>query len=219
MKKRIFVFILMLLMIQPVLAVDNKLYLTEKDNKIYYDKDLFKKEDFMHHLDMVPGGKYQDDLVIENGTKIPLKLYLQVKEEEQSVDAEELLDSIYMKVTLNNNVIYDGKVKGLDYNANGINLQDSIFLKEFSVDESAKIHVDLYLDSAYSNKEFTDYSYLDWVFIAQFDKTDKPEVVEVVPAPITGINKNYIPVIIISTGLCIVGCIIIVLAKKKKSNE
>ncbi|MBQ9318300.1 MAG: hypothetical protein IJR82_01535 [Bacilli bacterium] len=218
MKKILCIFVLMLLMMQPVLAVDNKLYLTEKDNKIYYDEDLFNKDEFMHHLDMIPGGKYQDDLIIENGAKIPLKLYLQVKEEEQNDDAEELLDSIYMKVTLNDTVIYDGKVKGLDYNANGVNLQDSVFLKEFSVDESAKIHVDLYLDSAYSNKEFTDYSYLNWVFIAQFDKNDNPEVIEVVPAPITGINKNYVPIVIASVGLCIVGCIIIILAKRKKSN-
>ena len=218
MKKILCIFVLMLLMMQPVLAVDNKLYLTEKDNKIYYDDDLFNKDEFMHHLDMIPGGKYQDDLIIENGAKIPLKLYLQVKEEEQNDDAEELLDSIYMKVTLNDTVIYDGKVKGLDYNANGVNLQDSVFLKEFSVDESAKIHVDLYLDSAYSNKEFTDYSYLNWVFIAQFDKNDNPEVIEVVPAPITGINKNYVPIVIASVGLCIVGCIIIILAKRKKSN-
>lgn len=215
MRKRLFVLILMLLMIKPVMAIDNKLFLTEKDNKIYYDEELFKKEDFMHHLDMVPGGKYQDDLVIENGAKIPLKIYLQVKEDEQSSDAEELLDSIFMKVTLNDNVIYDGKVKGLDYNSNGVNLQDSVYLKDFAVGESAKIHVDLYLDSAYANKEFNDYTYLNWLFIAQFDTS----ITEVVPAPITGINQNYIPIIIISTGLCIVGCIIIVLAKKKKSNE
>lgn len=218
MKKLLFGIILMLVIISPVCAANNKLYLTEKDNKIYYDDELYHKEEFMEHLDMVPGGKYQDDLVIENGTKLPLTLYLKVNEKEQSKAANELLDNIYMKVSLNNQLIYDGKVKGLDYNANGVNLQDSVLLKTFAIDETANIHVDLYLDSAYSNKDFSDSSNLDWVFIAQFDKEDAT-VVEVVPAPITGVNKNYMPIIIISVGLCILGCLIIILASKKKSNK
>lgn len=226
MKKVLFGIMLMLIMISPVCAIENKLYLTEKDNKIYYDDELYHKEEFMEHLDMVPGGRYQDDLIIENGTKIPLTLYLKVKEIEQSDAANALLDSIYMKVTLNNDIIYNGKVKGLDYNADGVNLQDSVLLKTFAIDETANIHVDLYLDPAYSNKEYSDLSYLDWVFIAQFDKEEpkeeepsEPVVVEVIPAPITGINKNYMPVIITSVGLCILGCLIIILAKKKKENK
>ena len=133
-----------------------------------------------------------------------------------------------MKVFLDDNIIYDGKVKGLDYNSNGVNLQDSVLLKKFKDKESIKIRVELNLSKEYSNKEFNDYSYIDWKFIAQFDKSKveaadvtKPDdvVVEVVPAPSTGINKDYIPIIIASFGLCILGCIVIILAKKKKDEN
>ena len=145
-----------------------------------------------------------------------------------------------MKVYLNNNLIYDGKVKGLDYKSNGINLQDSILLKEFSPKEKSKINVELTLSKEYDNINYHNYTYLKWKFIAQFDKEnnekptnppkeeepiippqeepkEKPVIVEVVPAPSTGINKNYIPIIASSIGLCAVGCIIIVLAKKRKN--
>lgn len=226
MKKIILVIVVFMCGIFPVFASDNKLFLTMKDNKIYYDQDLYNKDLFMTHVDMLPGQSFTDELKIQNGTGIPLTLYLKVKEKEQSIEANELLDNILMKIYFNNQVIYDGKVKGLDYKSNGVNLQDAVLLKNFEINESADIKVELKLSSEYSNKDFNDYSYLDWVFYAQFEPTEnKPEepkeevVVEVVEAPKTGLNYNYVPVVISSVGLCIVGCIIILLAKKKKEEE
>lgn len=219
MKKVIFALVLFMISLSVVSAADNKLYLTEKDNKIYYDTNLYDENQFMRHIDMVPGGSYLDELVIENGAPFDLTLYLKIIEEQQNEQADELLDNIFMKVYLDNNLIYDGKVKGLDYKLQGVNLQDSILLKKFNTGDKAKIKVELYLSKEYSNKSYNDYSHLKWRFIAQFDKSkvkDADVVVEVVPAPITGINKNYIPIIISSIGLCTLGCIIIILLKKKK---
>ena len=233
MKKIIFGLILLFAFAIPVFALDNKLYLTESDNKIYYDTSLFDSTKFMYHIDMVPGGNYTDELVIENAAGFPLTVYLKVKDQEQSAAAEELLDNISMKVYLNDSMIYDGKVKGLDYNLNGINLQDSVLLKKMSNKEQAKISVELSLSEEYSNKEFNDFSYLNWVFIAEFDKqftpdpepTPEPEpqpethVVEIVPAPITGLDYNYVPVVIASIGVCTVACILIIFIKKRKNEN
>lgn len=221
MKKVLFALVLILLSVSVVSASDNKLYLTENDNKIYYDKSLYDENLFMNHLDMVPGSSYTDELLIENATGLDLTLYLQVLEENQSIDANELLDNISMKIYLDDKLIYDGKVKGLDYKLQGVNLQDSVLLKQFNKNDKSKIRVELNLSKDYSNKNNDDYSYLKWKFIAQFDKSkvDADTVVEVVPAPSTGINKNYIPIIIASIGLCTVGCIIIIIAKKKKENK
>ena len=230
MKKIIFGLILLFAFTIPVFALDNKLYLTESENKIYYDTSLFDSTKFMYHTDMVPGGTYIDELTIENAAGFPLTIYLKVKETDQNTQAEELLDSIFMKVYLNDSIIYNGRVRGLDYNLDGINLQNSVLLKQMNNNEQAKIKVELKLSEDYSNKEFNDYSYLNWVFIAEFDKqtpepdpepTPEPEkeVIEIVPAPITGLDYNYVPIVIASIGVCTVACILIIFIKKKKKEN
>lgn len=215
MKKILFSFILLFAFTIPVFAADNKLYLTENNNKIYYNENLFDSRKFMYHINMIPGGKYLDELLIENAAGFPMKLYLKIKEKEQSEAAEELLDNIYMKIYLNDNKIYDGKVKGLDYKSEGINLQDSVLLKEISNNEQIKINVELTLSPEYSNADYNDYSYLDWVFIAEFDT----QIIEVVPAPITGRDYNYVPIIIASIGLCTVTFIFVILIKKRRKEQ
>ena len=215
----------------------NKLKLTREDNKIYYDTTLFNPDEFMHHTDMVPGGNYVDELIIKNATKTKLTLYLKIDEPSQNALSDELLNNIFMKVYLNNSLIYNGKVKGLDYNLSGINLQDSVLLKEFAKNEAAKIRVELQLSPDYDNKDYNDYSYLNWKFIAQFDVDNDPTpnpqpktvteyevddeivLVEIVPAPITGLDYNYVPIVIASIGVCTVACILIIFIKKKKKEN
>lgn len=228
MKKIIFIVILFFLLWTSVLAFDNKLSLTEIDNKIYYDKDLYNEDTFINHLDMIPGSNYTDELVVENNTSKNLKLYLKVEEEVQGSAVNDLLDSIFMKVYLDDSLIYDGKVKGLDYKLNGVNLQNAILLKKFLKNEKSKIKVQLYLSKDYDNKNINDYSYLVWKFFAEYANDDindeknddindedsgKQVIVEVVPLPSTG--KNIIPVVIASIGISIIGCVIVILAKKR----
>ena len=66
MRKIGLVLITMIMLISNVEAVTNRLYFTEKDNRLYYDTDAFDEDKFMAHYDMVPGREYIDEIIIEN---------------------------------------------------------------------------------------------------------------------------------------------------------
>ena len=205
--------LIILLSMSSVYAKESKLYLIEKNNKLYYDNSLLEGNTFIKNLDMLPGNSYSDELIIENGSKKSYILYFKIEEKGNSKEANELLDSISMKLYLDNKLIYDGKIKGLDYKNSGINLQDIIQLKEFNPGDSAILRVETTLDYEYSNKDNNDTSNIDWVFYYQFEDN---EPIKIVSAPSTGINKDNLQVIIISAGLCLIGILIIIIAKRNK---
>lgn len=193
-------------------AKENRLYFTEENNRLYYEGDLLDDDVFMKHLDMMPGDSYTDELLIENGTETQYKLYFKVVPRNQSSKANVLLDSILMKIKLNDEIIYDGKATGLDYNANGINLQNAILLGEFDKSEEAKMIVELKLLDEYNNEGFSESSYIDWSFYAQYgDETPS----EIIVSPNT--MKNSFPfTIIFSIVIILIGLVIINNAKKQK---
>ena len=119
-------FLLILLITLPVRAEDNRLYFVEgKDSdKVYYESGLFDSKKFMSHLDMVPGSSYTDTLVIENSTNTKYTLYFKFNKKSQSQDAENLLNNIIMKITINGNVIYEGKANGMG----SLDLTDAVLL-------------------------------------------------------------------------------------------
>lgn len=213
MKKMIFTLILLLISISSVSAKENRLILIEQNNKIYYDRNVFDRDYFMKFDGMLPNGKYHDELLIENNTNKKVTLYFKIEEKEQSDEQNELLDNLFMKLYLDNNLIYDGQVKGFDYNLNGVNLQNVVFLKELSQSDSLKFNVDLYLDPKYANKNMDDYARVDWIFYVQ--QMDTGEVTEVTGVPITGLNGNSIFVIISASIICLIGFIITLFVIRK----
>ncbi len=210
----IFTFLCLFLSVNQVNAeevVRNKLYFKEEDNKIYYDSSYLGENVFMKHIDMVPGSKYQDELVIENNTNKEFTLYLKVKPKDQGTEADELLDNINMVIYLDDVEVYNGKAKGLDYIGNGINLQNAVLLKKLGKKETSSMKVETSLSNNYSNISNNETSYIDWAFYAEYD--NKTE--EIVDVPNT--NKDSFPVIgIVSLTICVIGFGIVIYAKKEK---
>lgn len=152
----------------------NILEFNENDGKLYYDTDALNKDAFMVHTDMVPGKGYEDILTIENNSNNTYKLYMKAIEREQSELADELLDNIIMKVYLDDELIYDGKARGLDYSNSGVNLQDSIYIGEYDPSKVQELRVETMLDSSYDNINNSDLSYIDWEFYASFGEEVLP---------------------------------------------
>ena len=214
MKKFILLISLFVFGIISVQAKENKLYFTEDNNRLYYDSKLIDENVFMKHIDMTPGENFTDELYIENGTNTKYTLYFKVVPREQSAEANELLDNIVMRIKLDDKIIYEGKATGLDYTNQGINLQNAILLGEFTPSKNSKMVVETKLSENYDNTEFSDFSYIDWSFYAQYDDSEPP--VEIIVSPDT--MKNSFPfAFVFSVIIILIGLGIVKSAYKKKN--
>ena len=212
--KKVLIFLLLLVTsFSFVDAKENRLYFTENNNHIYYESDLLDEKVFLKHTDMVPGESYTDELIIENGTNTKYTLYLKAVPREQIPVAENLLECILMKITLDGNVVYEGRATGLDYTDQGVDLQDAVLLGDFTSTKKSKMVVETKLQEEYDDIENREISYIDWVFYAQYDDS-KP--VEIIESPDTMMN-SFPYTIVISGIMILIGFIIIENARKKEN--
>ena len=200
-------FLLILIMAIPVYAKENKLYFIEDNHSIKYESGLYDEKVFMRHNDMVPGSKYEDTLIIENGTKDPYKLYLKATPKSNSADSNNLLNSIIMKITIDGTVIYEGNANG----EGNVNLADSIYLGEFTPNKRVEMKVDTYLSVEYTNPTNEDSSIVEWTFYAQTNEEPPHEI-----TPITGSNVSTI-IYIIAALLLVISIALFVSMKYKKN--
>lgn len=169
--KKTIMFLILVFFASPfmVRAIENKLYFTGSGDRLYYNTDLYDEDIFMHHTDMVPGGSYEDELIIANNTRTTYKLYMRALIREQSEVAIDLLKNIEMTIYLDGKLLYDGYADGLDYTSSGINLQNSIYIGEYGTDKVSKVVVKTRLNPEYSNTENDEFSYVDWEFVANYE--------------------------------------------------
>lgn len=165
MKKIIIMFLLTFTFMVSVNA-ENKLYFSEDETGLVYDTDLFEKELFLYHVDMMPGKKFEDSLIIYNASNQSCDLYLKIKETAQDDLANELLENINMEIYLDNDLLYTGTAKGEDIVGDGVNLQDSIFIGNYKKDINNKLLVKTELDKKYTNYHNTGESHIEWEFYA-----------------------------------------------------
>ncbi|MBP5634077.1 hypothetical protein J6X09_00050 [Candidatus Saccharibacteria bacterium] len=150
MKKVLLALFASLFIATPVFAAENKVYIYEADGKVYYDGALFNDR-FMIHENMTPGSSYTDYLVVENGTSKDYDVYFKITANDNSVKADDLLEYIEMEISIDGTKYYDGKVKGLDYRDQGVDLTNAVLIKRFNAGDRATMKVDTYLDSNYGN--------------------------------------------------------------------
>ena len=212
MKKIGLILITVFLLIGNVEAATNRLYFTEKADRLYYDTDAFDEDAFMAHYDMVPGREYTDELLIENRTKETYDLYLKLSVESQDSLAQELIDSILMDVYLDDELIYSGTARGLDYSGTGVNLQETVLLGRYNPNKTNKLVVKTKLADEYSNINNTSTGRITWEFYGRYGEEVRP----ILPETSDHISKY---VIIFSSALLILTLIIMVLTRKKKENE
>ncbi len=228
MKKILFIILTLFVSINIVSAADNKLSISSIDNKLYYDSKLFDTNTFMKHLDMVPGNTFVDNLVIENQTNYNFNLYLKIKNRNNN----ELLDYMSMKIYLDDKLVYDGDMVGTGLFYENDVLNNSFLVGNFSAHQLSNLKVYTNFSTEYSNTNNSDSLIIDWKLYAEMkddgdiiddndfnNKDDESEVIEIVPAPKTGINLNRLPIIIASSSLCILGIFIIIILKRRNRSD
>lgn len=198
MKKVLLLIAMILFIANPTYAKENKLYFTESGKqRINYESKLLDKEYFLKH-DLVPGEKYTDELLIENGTKTKYTLYFKIIPREQSEEANQLLEEINMKITIDGKVTYEGKATGLSYTDNGINLHEAILLGDFEPSKESRMVVETILPEEYSNTDSSISSFIDWQFYAQYEEK------LIVINPNTGDNVSKYLKIAVCCGIVII---------------
>ena len=208
--KKVLLFIICLLFLTNIKAEEKFIKLVNQDDKVVYESNL-NNGVFIDHTSMVPGDSYTDEVRLINDSGKQCKVFFQVKTLNQNSKAELLLDNIFMKVYLDNKLIYNGKSKGQDYYNNGISLQNAIELKTFNSSDKALLKVETSLSKEYSEVD-GDLSLVNFVFLAQYD--DKIE--EIIPVPIT--DKNEVPYWVFSIILCLIGTIMLLYSNKNKKE-
>lgn len=217
---RIICLVLIATLALPISAKDanNKLYFTSSGDRLYYDTKLFDENIFMYHDGMTPGTTYTDNLLIENGSDTDYDLYLKIKEIEEDDDANILLDNISMEIYLDDELIYTGKVKGLDYNNVGVNIQEAAYIGKYpkNTEKSLVVKTKLNEDYLNNNKEIT--SHIEWEFFASYDDKDDKNVSQVIPInPNTGDNI-YKNIFIAISSLILIIILAIFLEKRKQKS-
>jgi len=215
MKKIIFTIIMITLVIINVEGKTNKLEFTEGEERLYYDTDAFEEEIFMSYDDMIPGKVYTEELIIENKTKTTYKLYLKVVEVEQEELAEELIDNIEMDIYLDNELIYSGYARGLDYKKEGVNLQEAILIGEYKPGKESELVVKTKLSESYTNTNNTSIGEIDWEFYGSYISGAGEEVKPIIPETSDSIAKY---IVILSSSAIVLLTILMIVYKKKEKN-
>ncbi len=209
MKKIIAAILATIFIAAPAFAAGNIVYIYEADGKIYYDSERFDDR-FMIHENMVPGGQtYTDILTVENGTSKTYDIYFKITSENNTAKADNLIEHIEMKIYLDGSLFYDGKLRGLDYRSQGVDLTDAVKLGTFNSGESKEMRVETFLDSAYSDINNPDTSSTHWHFYItdpldpdpepQPEPTPDPIVPEeIIPNPKT--NDDFTPWFLVLLG-------------------
>ncbi len=203
--------VLMLFSFTLVNARENKLYFTGSGDRLYYDSSKYDDEYFMKHVDMVPGSSYEDRLTIENDSNYDYKLYMRVKNREQSELAADLLKNIKMEITMNGELLYSGFADGLDYSHDNLDLTNTIYIGEYKSKMNGEIVVNTKLIEKYDVTENDEYSYVDWEFVAEYNDL-------VIPInPDTGSSTNeYIKILLISLTIVFALILFYLFAIKRK---
>ena len=117
-----------------------------------------------------------------------------------------------MAIYLDGKLLYDGYAKGLDYNSQGINLQNAIYIGEYKYDTSSILEVRTRLTPEYSNTENNELSSIDWEFVANYEDD------LIVINPDTG-DKILIFLRMSLTILVTISILLIIINKKIKQQE
>lgn len=222
MKKILLIILIYLFSINIVSAKESKLIISGNDNKMYYDSDFYDTNMFMSHLDIIPGSVFTDILEIENETNFTFNLYLKISYKNYN----ELLEYLNMKLYLDNKLIYDGDMKGPNVENSHNDLKNAIFIDKLIPHKKYQLKVVTNLSYEYSNILNNDKLISEWNFFAEtFDElnnqndSNKEKIIQIIPAPKTGIKKNMIPIVVFSGSLCLVGLVIIILLFKKRNKD
>jgi len=146
---------------------ENTLYFEVQNGEMRYSPVWDGESNwFMSFLNMMPGERYTDELLIENLSAITHKLYMQVvPRKNQSEQQDKLLEMIFIKVYYGDALIYSGTASGKEYAGDLTTLQNVVFLGDYVPNVKSKIRVELELSKDTPIEYCGLLTMIDWRFM------------------------------------------------------
>lgn len=221
-KKFIFIFLVLLISISVPLngANKNNLNFYEKGSNLYYEKNQFDSNLFLHKENMRPGNSVLETLNIHNETSREYGVYLQSVPAQRTENVEEFLENMGIIVKNNGKVIAEGNMLGESTSTSRESLLDKIYLGEYAGGETGVLEVMVRLNPDYVPPEEEIDTYVDWKFYAEADG-ELVEIMQDTGGEKVGRDKLYwvenllFFTLVIMLSLCVVG----VEVKKRKNRN
>lgn len=223
-KKFILIFLILLISISVPLngANKNNLNFYEKGSNLYYEKNQFDSNLFLHKENMRPGNSVLETLNIHNETSREYGVYLQVVPARRSENVEEFLENMGIIVKNNGKVIAEGNMLGESTSTSRESLLDKIYLGEYARGETCVLEVTVRLNPDYVPPEEEINTYIDWKFYAEADG-ELVEIMQdmggekVVRDKLYWVENLLFFTLVIMLSLCVVG--VEVKKRKNKNSE
>lgn len=223
-KKFILIFLILLISISVPLngANKNNLNFYEKGSNLYYEKNQFDSNLFLHKENMRPGNSVLETLNIHNETSREYGVYLQVVPVRRSENVEEFLENMGIIVKNNGKVIAEGNMLGESTSTSRESLLDKIYLGEYARGETCVLEVTVRLNPDYVPPEEEINTYIDWKFYAEADG-ELVEIMQdtggekVVRDKLYWVENLLFFTLVIMLSLCVVG--VEVKKRKNKNSE
>lgn len=220
-KKFICIFLILLISISVPLngANKNNLSFYEKGSNLYYRKNQFDSNLFLHRENMRPGNSVLETLNIHNETSREYGVYLQSVPAQRSENVEEFLKNISIIVKNNGKVITEGNMLGESTSASRESLLDKIYLGEYAIGETGVLEVTVRLNPDYVPPEEEIDTYVDWKFYAEADG-ELVEIMQDTGGEDFGCDKLYwVENLLFFTLVIMMSLTAVVVEVKKRKNK
>ena len=196
-----------------------KLYLDEADGTMLFTPERNRGSHwFMSFTNMAPGGRYTDELTIENLSKKNYDLYMQVVPRDvQTSFQDDLLELISMKVFYGDELIYDGTASGREYTDGAQSLINAVFLGNYTPNINTEIRVELELSGDTPPAYCDQLAMIDWKFAATERFAPAQEVSRT--GEDTELTENLVLLSIAMTIIGLVTCIFLLIIRRRRKEE
>ncbi len=206
------IIILLLFFTIPVYAKDDVFYMTKQKDSVYYDERFIDSSLLEVEVDTTKDNTYETSFQIENATGEDQKLYLLMDSKSEDGTFNELLESVAVRVTYQDKVVYDGSAAIFNDSGESSELNGFVFLGDIENSQGGLLNIAFNVSDDYYKESNNTFAYVSYSF---YKLNEKKEYVAIETLT-AEMFYNYLSVWIFCIFCAVVGGIIIFMPIIKK---
>ena len=161
--KKIIVILLLFFTI-PVYAKDDVFYMTKQKDSVYYDERFIDSSLLEVEVDTTKDNTYETSFQIENATGEDQKLYLLMDSKSEDGTFNELLESVAVRVTYQDKVVYDGSAAIFNDSGESSELNGFVFLGDIEKSQGGLLNIAFNVSDDYYKESNNTFAYVSYSF-------------------------------------------------------